>query len=106
MAIINIIKQRIRMLEAGSFQNLCDHILSNMGYDNLVSLGSQAGTQKTTKGTPDTYCIVDEDKYVFIEYTTQDTRLFQNYVPICTYKSFFCTNLMIFYCLERSRRVQ
>ena len=77
MAIINIIKQRIRMLEAGSFQNLCDHILSNMGYDNLVSLGSQAGTQKTTKGTPDTYCIVDEDKYVFIEYTTQDTRLFQ-----------------------------
>ena len=76
MSIITIIKQNIKMMNQGSFQNLCDHILSNMGYDNLVSLGSQAGTQKTTKGTPDTYCIVDEDKYIFVEYTTQDKQIF------------------------------
>lgn len=75
MAIINNIKQKIRILDQGSFQNLCDQILSNMGYDNLVSLGSQAGTQKTTKGTPDTYCIVDKDKYIFVEYTTQDKKV-------------------------------
>ena len=77
MAIINNIKQKIRILDQGSFQNLCDQIMSNMGYDNLVSLGSQAGTQKTTKGTPDTYCIVDKDKYIFVEYTTQDKKIFK-----------------------------
>ena len=76
MAIITTIKNSIRMMNQGSFQNLCDHILSKMGYNNLVSLGSQAGTQKTTKGTPDTYCIVDEDKYIFVEYTTQDKQIF------------------------------
>ena len=76
MAIITTIKNSIRMMNQGSFQNLCDHILSKMGYNNLVSLGSQAGTQKTTKGTPDTYCIVDDNKYIFVEYTTQEKQLF------------------------------
>ena len=76
MAIINTIKERILELNQGLFQNLCDQILLSMGYDNLVSLGSQAGTQKTTKGTPDTYCIVDGNKYVLVEYTTQDRQLF------------------------------
>lgn len=35
-----------------------------------------AGTQKTTLGTPDTYFITANGKYVFVEYTTQRTKLF------------------------------
>lgn len=75
MAIINTIKQKILQLDQGSFQNLCDQILHSLGYSNLVSLGSHSGTQKTTKGTPDTYCIIEDSKYVFVEYTTQQNDL-------------------------------
>ena len=75
MAIINTIKQKILELDQGTFQNLCDQILYSLGYSNFVSLGSQSGTQKTTPRTPDTYCINEDNKYVFVEYTTQQTGL-------------------------------
>lgn len=75
MAIINTIKQKILELDQGTFQNLCDQILYSLGYSNFVSLGSQSGTQKTTPGTPDTYCINEDSKYVFVEYTTQQNDL-------------------------------
>ena len=75
MAIINTIKQKIIELDQGSFQNLCDQILSKEGYPNIVSLGSHTGTQKTTQGTPDTYFILEDGNYIFVEYTTQLTKL-------------------------------
>ena len=75
MAIINTIKQKILQLDQGSFQNLCDQILSKEGYPNIVCLGSCTGTQKTTQGTPDTYFIMENGNYVFVEYTTQLTKL-------------------------------
>ena len=75
MAVINEIKQRILQLDAGSFQSMCDRYLSKIGYPNIVSLGTQAGTQKTTRGTPDTYFFDANGKYVFVEYTTQQSNL-------------------------------
>lgn len=75
MAVIDEIKQRILQLDAGSFQSMCDRYLSKIGYPNIVSLGTQAGTQKTTRGTPDTYFFDANGKYVFVEYTTQQSRL-------------------------------
>ncbi len=76
MANIESIKQKILQLDAGSFQNLCDSYLYKIGYPNIVSLGGEAGTRKTTLGTPDTYFIESNGKYVFVEYTTQKTNLF------------------------------
>lgn len=76
MANIESIKQKILQLDAGSFQNLCDSYLYKIGYPNIVSLGGEAGTRKTTLGTPDTYFIASNGKYVFVEYTTQKTSLF------------------------------
>ena len=76
MANIESIKQKILQLDAGSFQNLCDSYLYKIGYPNIVSLGGEAGTRKTTPGTPDTYFIASNGKYVFVEYTTQKTSLF------------------------------
>ena len=73
---INTIKQMILQKDAGSFQILCDTILAKEGYNNILSLGTHAGTQKTTPGTPDTYFFDnDNKKYIFVEYTTQENGL-------------------------------
>lgn len=76
MANIESIKQKILQLDAGSFQNLCDSYLYKFGYPNIVSLGGEAGTRKTTSGTPDTYFNTQDGKYIFVEYTTQKASLF------------------------------
>lgn len=76
MANIESIKQKILQLDSGSFQNLCDSYLYKTGYPSIVSLGGEAGTRKTTLGTPDTYFTASNGKYVFVEYTTQRTNLF------------------------------
>lgn len=76
MANIESIKQKILQLDAGSFQNLCDTYLYKIGYINIVSLGGEAGTRKTTSGTPDTYFNTSDGKYIFVEYTTQRASLF------------------------------
>ena len=68
MSVIETIKQRILELDAGPFQNMCNAFLSKEGYGTMISLGSQAGTQKTTKGTPDTYFVAKDGRYVFVEY--------------------------------------
>lgn len=76
MSFIQTIKQKILQLDAGSFQNLCDTYLSKVGYPNIMSLGSEAGTRKTTPGTPDTWFYDIKGQYIFVEYTTQKTKLF------------------------------
>lgn len=71
------IQNAILKLEGGAFQNLCDEFLNECGYNNIVSLGSKPGTNKTTSGTPDTYyCIDSNGKYIFIEYTTQQESIY------------------------------
>lgn len=77
MATITAIKDSINRLDPAGFQILCDDYLSRAGYPNLVSLGTMAGAQKTTKGTPDAYFPVGADKYVFAEYTVQKSDLAQ-----------------------------
>ncbi len=71
MATITAIKDRIKQLDAAGFQILCDDYLSRIGYPNLVSLGTMAGAQRTTKGTPDTYFCLRDGKYIFAEFTVQ-----------------------------------
>ena len=61
-------------MDQAGFQILCDSYLSKEGYPNIVALGTKAGAQKTTRGTPDTYFFADE-KYIFVEYTTQQGSL-------------------------------
>ena len=69
MSLFNKIEQAIKELEGGRFQKLGDAYLSKKYDFRIVSLGSQEGTDKTTKGTPDTYA-VEDDKYVYIMYGT------------------------------------
>lgn len=69
MSLRNKIEQHIKELEGGKFQKLGDAYLSRKYNFNIVSLGSQEGTDKTTKGTPDSYANKD-GKYIYIMYGT------------------------------------
>lgn len=69
MSLRNKIEQHIKELEGGKFQKLGDAYLSRKYNFNIVSLGSQEGTDKTTKGIPDSYA-VENGKYVYIMYGT------------------------------------
>ena len=71
MSKLNDIKKQIDQMDGGSFQNLCDAYLSCKGYRNIYSLGMNTGTNKTAKGSPDTYFLTAENKYIFVMYTTQ-----------------------------------
>ena len=67
------IESRIKQLDGGAFQNLCDAYLFCEGYGReICALGMKAGTNKTAKGTPDTYLRTENGKYVLAMYTTQE----------------------------------
>ena len=73
MTIVNTIENRILEMSGGEFQKLCDAYLSAKGYGEPNSSGSVAGSNKVRKGTPDTYFVREDGKFVFAEYTTQIT---------------------------------
>ena len=68
------IKGKILELGPGEFQNMCNEILYRQGYKNINQLGSHTLSNKTTKGTPDTFAS-DNGKYIAVEYTTQTDGL-------------------------------
>ena len=71
MSKIKEIQQAILQLEGGRYQTMMDYYLKRkFGYPNFTSLGSQAGTDKPTKGIPDAYVFTERGKYVFIMYGT------------------------------------
>lgn len=65
MTLINKLENAIKELEGGRFQKLGDEYLRKKYDFKIVSLGSQEGTDKTTKGTPDSYA-EEDGKYVYI----------------------------------------
>ena len=77
MSKINQIQNALRGLGQADFQKLADSYLHKKGYDRINSLGSVVGANKTRKGRPDTLIPLDNGKYVFAEYTTQQERVFE-----------------------------
>lgn len=76
MTKINQIKKALRELEGGKFQNLADAYLYKKGYERINSPGSVPGTDKTSKGTPDTFFSFPNGKYALAEYTTQQIGVY------------------------------
>ena len=76
MSTLTLIKDKIMQLDGGHFQELCDAYLTRLGYKNMHSLGTKAGTHKSTKGVPDAYFMTEDNKYVLAAYTTQQTVSF------------------------------
>ncbi len=71
----NHIQNAIMQLEGGAFQKLFDlYLYKKYKFRNIQTLGVQAGTNKTTKGTPDSYVITDDGKYILINYGTVQSQ--------------------------------
>ena len=71
MSKINIIQQKIKELSGGKFQKLCDrYLFKKYNFSNICPLGSEDGTNKPTKGIPDTYVVTSDGKYILIMYGT------------------------------------
>ncbi len=69
MSKINIIQQKIKELSGGEFQKLCDRYLyKKYNFSNICPLGSEDGTNKPTKGIPDSYVVMPNGKYILIMY--------------------------------------
>ena len=69
------IEKRLLEIDGSLFQNVCDAVLYYTEYDfpNIFRSGSQTGKVKTVKGTPDTYFMLPNGKYILVEYTTQSS---------------------------------
>lgn len=72
MSRLNNIQTKIMQLEGGRFQKLCDsYLYLKRNLENITSLGSMEGTDKTTKGIPDTYYWDKNSKgYILVMYGT------------------------------------
>ena len=71
MSKINQVQSAIRELGGGAFQKLMDaYLFKRFEFKNIMPLGSHTGTNKTTKGTPDSYVLSDTGKFILIAYGT------------------------------------
>lgn len=77
MSKINQIQQAILSLGAGAYQKLMDaYLLKKYRFDNIMPLGSHVGTDKTTKGVPDSFVRCKNGKYVLIAHGTVGNNSF------------------------------
>ena len=76
MSRLQTIENALASINETVFQELCDSflILKNDNYRTFSRVGSQSGKQKTTKGTPDTFYLLPNGQYVFVEYSTNITK--------------------------------
>ena len=87
MSNVNLIQSKIMQLEGGAFQKLFDQYLyKKYKFKNIQTLGVQTGTNKPTKGTPDSYVLTDDGKYILINYgsvSSQPAKKIQDDVLSC-----------------------
>ncbi|MBW8201596.1 hypothetical protein [Flagellimonas abyssi] len=75
MSRLQNVENALATINGAVFQELCDSflILQNNNYMAFSRSGSQLGNQKTIKGTPDTFLLLPNGKYIFVEYSTNKT---------------------------------
>ena len=75
MSKINSIQNAILQLEGGAFQSLIDEYLyKKYQFDNIQTLGVETGTNKPTKGVPDSFVLTKDKKYILINYGSVKER--------------------------------
>ncbi len=69
---LQAIEKALSSINQAAFQELCDSFLAlrNNNYSAFSRTGSQSGKQKTVKGSPDTFLLLPNGKYIFVEYST------------------------------------
>jgi hypothetical protein len=75
MSKISQIEAELKTLEQGNFQKLCNSYIYMKYSMPPRGEGEAKGTDKTKPGTPDSFLILQNGNFVFIEYTTQKTRV-------------------------------
>lgn len=71
MNTITQIENALKAINQASFQTLVNHLLYLQGNKFIGAPGAVVGKEKTSKGTPDSF-FVNEEKYIFVECTTQE----------------------------------
>ena len=94
MSRINKIEEAILELEGGAYQKLVDeYLFKKYKFKNIQPLGVQTGTNKTTKGIPDTFVYTENDKYILICYgtvTAQPVDKIEKDISACLNKAKLC----------------
>ena len=65
------IENALKAINQATFQTLINHLLYLQGNKFIGAPGAVVGKDKTSKGTPDSF-FVNEEKYIFVECTTQE----------------------------------
>ncbi len=77
MSIINTVESAIVSLDGGKYQKLMDaYLMRKYQFSNIHPLGVQTGTDKPTKGTPDSYVECDNGQYIIIMYGSVEAASF------------------------------
>lgn len=77
MSIINTVESAIVSLDGGKYQKLMDaYLMKKYQFSNIHPLGVQTGTDKPTKGTPDSYVECDNGQYIIIMYGSVEAASF------------------------------
>ncbi|GBR74486.1 hypothetical protein NO1_1651, partial [Candidatus Termititenax aidoneus] len=78
MSKITQIEKHIIALEGGRYQKMMNTYLYNKyNYENINTLGSQTGTDKTTKGTLDAFVRLKNGEYIGIMHNTVQSAVFK-----------------------------
>lgn len=73
----NMIEQAVLRLSPGAYQNLMEEYLrKKYKYSNVMPLGTHVGTDKTTKGVPDTIVRCENGQFILINYGTVEHNSF------------------------------
>lgn len=64
------VEQALLGMDGGRFQKLGEAYLRKLGHQGVNSPGRSVGSDKVSKGTPDTWIAQPDGKFIFAEYTT------------------------------------
>lgn len=73
---LNQIQSELLEISGGKFQKLCDSLIHIEKPGKVCSWGSVLGKNKPQTGTPDSYIKLENGNYIFIEYTTQQSDVY------------------------------
>ena len=79
MSKLNQIQFELKAIDQAKFQRLCDIYLHKQGYDHINPIGLVIGADKVRPGTPDSLVALPNGNYVFVEYTTQQERVYKKF---------------------------
>lgn len=79
MSKLNQIETALKEIDQATFHKLCDTYLYALGYEDITPFGVSLGKDKTKAGTPDSYILLKNGEYIFIEYSTQSSSLFDKF---------------------------